>query len=163
MYDQHSFYTCTPKLVIIALWLSVWSRSNFHIILFRVPQFTVWSFKVGCAELFEMQADKKYPSIHSLFPCFSDALVTWPCDVIAVSHILDMKVIYSYFQPVLHRHNIWLSGHHKTMANFMSVALCTTDAGIIIITWNGLITCLICSDLVCEVNIQEAIHSSEIV
>ena len=32
-----------------------------------------------------------------------------------------------------------------------------------LITWNGLITCLICSDLGCEVNIQEAIHSSEIV
>ena len=32
-----------------------------------------------------------------------------------------------------------------------------------LITWNSLITCLICSDLGCEVNIQEGIHSSEIV
>mgnify|MGYP001801608753 CR=1 FL=1 len=65
----------------------------FYIIMCRVLQFTVWSFKNGCAELFEMQTDKKCPSIHSLFACFSDAVVTWPCDVIAVSYLLDMNVL----------------------------------------------------------------------
>ena len=33
-----------------------------------------------------------------------------------------MNVIHSHFQLALHRHNISLAGHHKTVANFMSVA-----------------------------------------
>ena len=106
----------------MTLWLFVWSWPNFYILPFRDPHFSVWSFKDGCAELFEMQADKKCPSIYSLFACFNDDVVTWPCDVIAVSQLLDMNFIHSYFQLVLHRHNIWLARHHKTMANFMSVA-----------------------------------------
>ena len=111
-----------PKLLIRTVRLFVWSWSNFHIILFRVPIYTVWSFKDGCADLLEMQVDKKCPSKYSLFACFSDVLVTWLCDIIAVSHILDMNVINSYFQSLLHRYNTWVAGQHKTMANFMSVA-----------------------------------------
>ena len=42
---------------------SYWSRLDLHIILLRVPQFTVWSLKDGCAELFEMHADTKCPSL----------------------------------------------------------------------------------------------------
>ena len=63
MYDQYSF---TPRhLFIILIKLSL-----------GVPQFTVGSFKDGCAELFEMQADKKCLSVYSLFACLSDAVVT---------------------------------------------------------------------------------------
>ena len=40
-----------------------------------------------------MQADKKCFSVYSLFACFSDVVVTGPCDVIAVSHLLDMNVV----------------------------------------------------------------------
>ena len=63
-----------------------------------IPWFTLWSFKNGCAELFEMQVDEKWPSINSLFACFSNAVVTWPCDVIAVSHLLDFFVKYFIWQ-----------------------------------------------------------------
>ena len=76
-----------------------------------------------------MQTDKNCHSIYSLFACFSDVVVTWPCDVIAVSHLLDMNVIHSYFQLVIHRHNIWLAGHHKTMAILSLLPMCTIDAG----------------------------------
>ena len=101
----------------------VWSWSNFHILLFRDPELIVWSSKDGCAEHFEMQADKNCPSIYSLFACFTNALVTWHCYVIAVSSLLDRSVIYihSYFLIVLHLQKIWHAGHDETMANFMSV------------------------------------------
>ena len=42
-----------------------------------------------------MQADKKRPSLYFLFACFSGFVVTSPCGVIAVSHLLDMNVIHS--------------------------------------------------------------------
>ena len=57
-------------------------------------------------------------------------MITWLRDFIAVSYVVDMNVIHSNFQLVLHRHVI--ARHHKTMANFMSVAY-ATDAGISII------------------------------
>ena len=73
--DQHSF---TPKLSFISLWLFVWSWSNFYIILFTVLQFTVWSFKDGCAELFEMLADKKCPLfLIRLFECCCGHMTLW--------------------------------------------------------------------------------------
>ena len=84
-------YCTTPKLLFMTLWLFVWSWSNFYVILFGVPKITVWSFRDGCAELFEMQADKKCLSIYSLFVCFSDAMVTL-CDIIAVFHLFDINV-----------------------------------------------------------------------
>ena len=113
MQDQHSF---VPELLFITLWLFVWSWSNFHIVLF-----TVLSFQDRCAGLFEMQVDQKCPSIYSLFACFSDTVVTWPWDVIAVSNYW-IWMLYSYFHQGLHRHNSWLAWYHKTMTNFMSVA-----------------------------------------
>ena len=67
----------------------------------------MWSFKNGCAELFETQADKKCPFIFFVFVCFDDAVVTWPYDVIAVSNWLDINVIHPYLQLVLHRHICW--------------------------------------------------------
>ena len=41
----------TPKLLFTILWSFVWSWSNFNIILFKVPQFTVWSFRDGYTNL----------------------------------------------------------------------------------------------------------------
>ena len=60
--------------------------------------------------------------LSSLCACFSDAVVKWPCDVIAASHFPDMNVFNSYLQLELCRKNIWHAGHHKAMANFKSVA-----------------------------------------
>ena len=54
-------------------------------ILFRAPQFIVWSFRDGCADGTLLA--------YSLFDCFSDPVVTWLCDVIAASHLLDVNVI----------------------------------------------------------------------
>ena len=51
-----------------------------------------------------------------VFAWFSDAVVTLPCDAIALC------MLYSYFWLVLHRHNSWHAGHQKTRAVFMSVA-----------------------------------------
>ena len=53
-------------------------------------------FKVECAELCETQADKKCPSKYSVFDCFSDPVVTWPCDVIFASHLLDMNIVLMF-------------------------------------------------------------------
>ena len=60
------------------------------------------------------------PLLSSLLAGFSDAVVTWPCDVIAVSHLLDTK-FNSYLQLELRRQNVRYAGHHKTMANFKPV------------------------------------------
>ena len=50
----------------------------------------MWGLKDWWAELFEMQADEKWPSIYSFFACFTGSVV------IAVSHLFDMNVfIYS--------------------------------------------------------------------
>ena len=108
----------------MTLWLFVWSWSNLYIVLFRlrVLKFSVWSFKGGCTETFEMQADKKCPSLYSIIACSDDAVVTWLCDVIAVSSLLDMNIITIFSIGTQHRPNSWLAGHHRTMANFMSAA-----------------------------------------
>ena len=118
MLGQHS---STPNLLFITLWLFVRACSNFHILLFRVGQFTVWSFKDRCAERFEMQAEKNVSLLSSLFACFNDAVITWPCDVIAVAQF-QLWMFNLYPQLELRRQNIWDAGHHKTMANFRSVA-----------------------------------------
>mgnify|MGYP001803918685 CR=1 FL=1 len=93
-----------------------WSWSNFHSILFRVIPFAVWCFKDGWAELFEMQADKKGHSTHPLFACFGDDLVTWPCNVTAVS---QLKVV-------------WVRGSHTSfLTSFLeSTGLFTTGVKI---------------------------------
>ena len=51
---------------------------------------TVYCFKDGCAGLVEVRADKKCPSVYSSLACFSDAVATWPCNVLTVSHVWDM-------------------------------------------------------------------------
>ena len=60
--------------------------------------------------------------LSSLCACFSDAVVTWPCDVIAVSHLLDIIGYECLTQLELCRKNICHTGHHITMASFESVA-----------------------------------------
>ena len=65
---------------------------------------------------------KKCPSLYSFFACSSCAVVTWPCDVIVVSNLLDMNIITIFSIGTQHRHNSWLAGHYKAMANSMSAA-----------------------------------------
>ena len=66
------------KALFLTLWIFVWSWSNFYKILFRVPQFTVWSFKDRCRQI--KNAPLCIP--FSLFPTY------W------------IWMLYSYFQLV---------------------------------------------------------------
>ena len=105
------FYT---KAFVLTLWLFVRSCSNCHIVLFKVRQFTVWSFKDRCAELFEMQADKKCLSI---YPPYALVLVMlW-------SHNHVMSWLFpTYWNWNCVSRIFWHAGHHKTMAIFKSIA-----------------------------------------
>ena len=51
----------TPKLLFITLWLFVWPWSLLHRCL--------WSLNL---QLFDVLADKKCPSVYSIFACFSE-------------------------------------------------------------------------------------------
>ena len=91
----------TPKLLFADLWLFVWSWSNFHIILFGVPQFNVRSFKD--AQNFLRCRKIKNATPYTFLICWCCGYMTLWCHSCFPAHLLDMNVmlIYSSFPRVL--------------------------------------------------------------
>ena len=82
--------TTTPLSQSLCFQLCGYHDQTFYFTLVKVPQFTAWSFKDGCAD-FGMQADKKCPYEFRIY-FFKQSVDAWPCDVIVVAHF-DMNVI----------------------------------------------------------------------
>ena len=118
MLDQHS---STPNLMFITLWLSVWSWSNCYIILLKSLNLLWEVSRLDAPKFLRYRRIKNTSQLYSSCACLSAAVVTWPCDVIAVTHLFEW-MFNSYLQLELRIKNIWHTGHDKTMANFKSVA-----------------------------------------
>ena len=60
---------------------------------------------------------KNAPLLSSLFACFSDAVVTRPCDVIAGNQFMRYECYCCDGPCVLYRYNISFSGNPRTKVN----------------------------------------------
>ena len=85
MLDQHS---STAKLLFITLWLLVGTWSNFYTCCLGSHNLWCEFSRIDEQNFLRCRLIK---NDSPLFACFSDAVVTWPCVVIAISHLLNMN------------------------------------------------------------------------